>query len=46
MEKWGDLKKRASEGEAEVRGYCKAGIGMRMGSERWNDCVNKVVEEK
>ena len=45
-EKWGDLKLRALEGEAEVCGYCKIEIGMRKGSEWWNGSVNKVVEGK
>ena len=42
----GVLKRRALEGGAEVCGYCKIGIGMRKGSEWWNDSMKKVVEEK
>ena len=46
QEEWGYLKRRALEGGAEVCGYCKIGIGMRKGSELWNDSVKKVMEEK
>ena len=34
------------EGGAEVCGYCKVGIGLRKGSERWNDSTKEVVEEE
>ena len=41
----GGPKEGALEGEAEVCGYCKIGIGMRKGDEWWDDSVVKVVQE-
>ena len=41
-----DLNRRELEVGAEVRGYYKIGIGMKKGSERWNDSVKKVVKKK
>ena len=41
-----DLKRRALEGGVKVCGYCKVGMGMRKGSEWWNDSMKKLVEEK
>ena len=42
----GDLKRRALKGRAEVCGYCKTGIDIKKGSERWNDSMKMVEEEK